>query len=265
MANPVNICEGSQVLFPVGEGCDCPCAQSDWAENNRDYEEYIVNRAPIRLAGNTLDALEGGSTVENDLINNRSSGAYSHAEGSENRATDNYAHAEGFQNIGSGIASHVEGAGNVTGGYTAHAEGLETGAYGRASHAEGYKTKADGRSTHVFGEYNTVNESVGDQNERGRFVEMVGNGFEGYDSNARTLDWLGNEELAGNLTINGTPTDNKHAATVKYVQDYVAEHGGGGGGSKAEILATLGYIEETLTVTDANGNIVTRKILTSGV
>ena len=34
-------------------------------------------------------------------------------------------------------------------------------------------------------------------------MEIIGNGAENNRSNARTLDWNGNETLAGNLTIQG--------------------------------------------------------------
>ncbi len=34
-------------------------------------------------------------------------------------------------------------------------------------------------------------------------MEIVGNGVDGNPSNARTLDWEGNEEIAGNMTVKG--------------------------------------------------------------
>ena len=37
----------------------------------------------------------------------------------------------------------------------------------------------------------------------GVYIEAVGNGYEGSLSNARTLDWSGNETLAGSITANG--------------------------------------------------------------
>lgn len=53
----------------------------------------------------------------------------------------------------------------------------------------------------MFGEYNVAdaNSSVG---SKGSYIEIVGNGTgSSARSNARTLDWNGNEALAGSLTL----------------------------------------------------------------
>jgi hypothetical protein len=83
---------------------------------------------------------------------------------------------------------------------------------GTYSHTEGNGTAATGKSQHVFGEYN-IAENVANGGTRGTYVEIVGNGngiandTKQY-SNARTLDWNGNETLAGNLTLGGSLTIN---------------------------------------------------------
>lgn len=49
-------------------------------------------------------------------------------------------------------------------------------------------------------------------------IEIVGGGkTSAYLSNARTLDWLGNETLAGKLTVGEGPTDDMDVATKQYV------------------------------------------------
>lgn len=84
-------------------------------------------------------------------------------------------------------------------GIASHAEGKATLAIGNNSHAEGTGTIAQNRSQHVFGEYNIADSVSGN---RGTYVEIVGKGQNiANRSNARTLDWDGNEALAGSLTL----------------------------------------------------------------
>ena len=85
-------------------------------------------------------------------------------------------------------------------GKNAHTEGDFTFANGYASHAEGKETKASSNYQHVSGKYNIEDTS-------GTYAEIIGNGTaNNARSNARTLDWSGNEVLAGSLTINGNQT-----------------------------------------------------------
>ena len=139
------------------------------------------------------------------------SGLASHAEGYSPTASNVASHAEGYSTEASGQASHAEGTLCKATGNNAHAEGSSTEASGSASHAEGYVTKAigslshaEGRGTiakgnnqHASGQYN-----IADDNNT--YAEIVGNGTNNNArSNARTLDWQGNEVIAGDLTYNG--------------------------------------------------------------
>lgn len=111
-------------------------------------------------------------------------------------ASANGAVATGVSTTASGRASHAEGQLTTADGQVAHAEGYGTTASGDYSHAEGFGTKASGDHQHAFGKYN-----VEDANDT--YVEIAGNGTgENARSNARTLDWSGNETLAGDLTVN---------------------------------------------------------------
>lgn len=85
---------------------------------------------------------------------------------------------------------------------------------GDYSHAEGTATIANHLSQHVFGEYNIEDPSTAQANARGNYVEIVGNGSENAKSNARTLDWSGNEVLQGSLTLGkGTADETTITAT----------------------------------------------------
>ena len=144
------------------------------------------------------------STAEG--LQTQSLGMYCHAEGYATTAgttasNSAYAHSEGQNTVASGNASHSEGSYTTSSGGSSHAEGSHTVASGRYSHSEGWYTTANHRSQHVFGEYNTADNSSAEGFGRGNYVEIVGNGAsESARSNARTLDWSGNEWIAGTLT-----------------------------------------------------------------
>jgi hypothetical protein len=69
----------------------------------------------------------------------------------------------------------------------------------------GYNNTAKFKSQYVFGEYNITDTSSGASTERGLYIEIAGNGTSlANRSNARTLDWDGNEQLAGTLRLGST-------------------------------------------------------------
>lgn len=147
---------------------------------------------------------EGGNTT--------ASSYYSHAEGYQTTASGWGSHSEGFSTIASGVISHAEGYQTTASGRYSHAEGFSTIASGICSHAEGSDTVASGNSQHVFGRRNIADTAD-------KYVEIVGNGDEGLSpsgSNARTLDWSGNEYLAGNLQAAGL-TDGTTTKTMTEV------------------------------------------------
>ena len=151
--------------------------------------------------GNNSSAIGDNSHAEG--LNGYASGNQSHAEGGNSKATGNQAHAEGSTTTASGTNAHSEGLAATASGYNSHAEGNTTTASGTNSHAEGYNTKAKNKSQHVGGEYNVEDPSSNVASERGTFVEIIGNGEEDFlRSNARALDWEGNEYLSGDLYVN---------------------------------------------------------------
>ena len=163
-----------------------------------------------------LNTIASGTASHAEGCNTTASGSYSHAEGSETTASEGYSHAEGLRTTASGGYSHAEGSETTASGGCSHAEGASTTASGLHSHAEGGNTIASGdyshtegsstiaknRSQHVYGEYNIEDPSSNSGTRRGTYVEIVGNGTEDNSrSNARTLDWFGNESLQGSLTL----------------------------------------------------------------
>lgn len=139
---------------------------------------------------------EGGGT--------KAIGSNSHAEGGGTTASGDQSHAEGGGARAIGDNSHAEGSGTTASGSQAHAEGSGTQANGNGSHTEGIFTIAQYAYQHVFGMYN-ISDSItgGTSDSIGNYIEIVGNGNNENRSNARTLDWSGNEWVAGNLTAAG--------------------------------------------------------------
>lgn len=167
-------------------------------------------------------SINPGTGTESIIENHASSasGIYSHAEGFGTYATDQATHAEGLSTTAGSMASHAEGRTTVASGMYAHAENYSNTASGRSSHVEGENNIANHKAQHVFGEYNIADTNSATGSNRGDFVEIVGNGTDTNNrSNARTLDWSGNEVLAGKLTVGAAPTANMDVATKKYVDD----------------------------------------------
>lgn len=169
---------------------------SDRIAKGTDDNDNVVDGAVIE--GMVVETEFLGTTVSP----NKASGLYSHAEGISTTASESGAHAEGYMTAAIEMASHAEGVGTTASSAVSHAEGGGTIASGEASHAEGENTVANHRSQHVFGEFNFADDSTASATERGNYVEIVGNGTKDDSrSNARILDWSGNEKLAGSLTL----------------------------------------------------------------
>lgn len=172
----------------------------------------------------TLEKTLSSSAITNKVYvisgGNVASNMNAHAEGDFTIASGQNSHTEGCFTIASGDDSHTEGFYTIASGSYSHAEGVDTIASGKNSHVEGYDTIAQRRSQHVFGEYNIADISGADGTVKGNYIEIIGNGTsDSARSNARTLDWSGNEVLAGKLTVGIGPTANMDVATKKYVDD----------------------------------------------
>lgn len=169
-----------------------------------------INRKSGTITGTQSTALgvdceASGSQSFATGLRTIASGSRAHAEGQDTVAGNLSTHAEGLSSQATGSYSHAEGYKSISSGERSHAEGSDTTASGNRSHAEGTFTIASRRSQHVFGEYNIADTQGADGTVKGAYVEIVGNGSNNANrSNARTLDWSGNETLAGKLSTIGT-------------------------------------------------------------
>ena len=194
-------------------------------EVNSGLADKMDTVNPTGSGSFSLNRKAGTTTGTNSFAegyDTTASGNSSHAEGYSTTASGDFSHTEGSGTTASGSRSHAEGYGAIASAYYCHAEGSGTTASGMISHAEGNGTTANHKSQHVFGEYNVLDDSTATANERGNYVEIVGNGISNNSrSNARTLDWSGNEVLSGTIEATGfgatlkqavineiTPTDN---------------------------------------------------------
>ena len=162
-----------------------------------------VNNQSLLGSGN-ISITSGASNIENGT------GTGSLKQAGNNTASGEYSFASGTQTIASKYGSHTEGAYTTASGFYSHAEGYYTTASGQGAHAEGVHTTAKGQVQHVSGQYNVIDNA-------NKYIEIVGNGTPSANSNARTLDWNGNEVLSGKLTVGANPTANMDVATKQYV------------------------------------------------
>jgi hypothetical protein len=182
------------------------CSHAEGMNTEASGTKSHAEGSGTQATGNYGSHAEGSGTT--------ASGTASHAEGNCTTASAYYSHAEGDSTTASGDGSHAEGNYTTASAYYSHAEGSGTTASGDYSHAEGSGTTASSQNQHVQGKYN-----IEDTNNK--YAHIVGNGEDGKNSNAHTLDWEGNAWFAGKLSQEGTPTENKDLVTKKYVDDKV--------------------------------------------
>ena len=184
-------------------------------------EKYIPYAAGRIVTGQTFTFIDDsteqareGAEIFNDYSVNIATGRFSHAEGQATKATGDEAHAEGCITTASGENSHAEGLYSEALGAYSHAEGLGGIASGTAAHAEGAYTKASGRYQHVEGTCNI-------EDTENKYIHIAGNGevYPLKHSNAYTLDWNGNGWFAGNVSVDGTPTNDNDLTTKAYVDN----------------------------------------------
>lgn len=183
-----NYCAHAEGSYTTASGY----ASHTEGESTNATNDYAHAEGYATTAGSRFTHAEGLSTTAN--------GWCGHAEGDHTTAST-YAHAEGYYTTASGDCSSAIGDNTTASGTGSHSEGYHTTASGNYSHAEGYYTIAEAAVQHVFGQYNKPDTGHGnDSASRGSYVEIVGNGVDSSSkSNARTLDWNGNERLAGSL------------------------------------------------------------------
>ena len=175
-------------------------------------------------------------------------GAHAHGEGYNTHATGMSSHSEGEYSTASASSSHAEGNQTIAAGNCSHAEGKNTKATGYASHVQGCFNVPDDY-TNWTEWVSETSYSVGDkvkvtdgttikgyicatanndavftssnwtEDNKINYAEITGNGAAGATSNARALDWDGNEYLNGTLYVNcdNDSTNGTEVATKSYV------------------------------------------------
>lgn len=196
-------------------------------------------------------------------IGSTASGISSHAEGGYTEASGTDSHAEGHTTQASGDAAHAEGSVTRASGIDSHAEGIGSQAKSTASHAQNYYTIAASDKQTAIGKYN-----VEDSNDV--YVFIIGNGTASNRSNALTVDWSGNVEVAGSVKPGNTTagraaiTDaNGKLATSSVtstelsmlsgvISNVQAQLDGKVNASSVEITTANGYIYVLFSVDDDN-------------
>lgn len=178
----------------------------------------------VRASGN--NSLAAGNMVS-------ATGNNSFAQGSNSVASGSGSHATGMSTA-SGTNSNSEGNGSTASGNCSHAEGRGTQAAGDYQHAGGTFNTVDSDAfdawvsgtLYKYGMIATVNDGTNDipyfclvensdatfdsskwqslaSQSRTQFAEIIGNGnSSSVRSNARALDWAGNERLMGDIYVN---------------------------------------------------------------
>lgn len=164
------------------------------------YYIQTERSAYFTLGDRTASSQIGKYSVAEGL-NVTGSGDYSHVEGYGSTASGNHSHAEGYGTTASGVNSHAEGSNTTASQAYAHAEGGGTTASAFGAHAEGSSTVASGSFSHAGGQGTTAasdhQTAIGKYNDNQSSTAFeIGNGTYSAASNALTVDWTGNIELA---------------------------------------------------------------------
>ena len=157
-------------------------AQYDDALENDQINSNELYLTPDSSATNWLNGSATGSVRTSDS-----------ASESDSYTMGSYAVAEGFRTTASSISSH--------------AEGYHTTASGSYSHTGGCSTTAQRLSQTVIGEYNILDTS-GTTTTRGDYAFIIGNGDSSARSNALTVDWSGNLNIAGHINLPNLGSNN---------------------------------------------------------
>lgn len=150
--------------------------------------------APYYTFGTRTGASRGNYSIA-EGVNTTASALASHSEGRYTQATDNDSHAEGYSSKAKGAHSHAEGDAAI--------------ALGTASHAQNQYTIAAKRSQTAIGTFNEEDTSTSTTHPSGissygDYAFIIGNGTNSNArSNALTVDWNGNVEAAGDITVKG--------------------------------------------------------------
>ena len=181
----------------------------------------IFNVGDVTLHGNILlDTWYSRLTVYNINIGSTTARQNTFASGVDRTLI------VGMDNTASQGNSIIYGIGNTVAGINSMAGGRDCYVNGIDAFALGEGTISNYKAQYALGRYNIGDATEGTSNDPGTYIEIIGNGSDNSNrSNARTLDWEGNEWLAGglttqNLTINNSfifPSKTLASVTSRYL------------------------------------------------
>lgn len=196
---------GATMQTKDSSGNNVQIAHLGYGEGNA---ESGTATAPYYTLGERSGAIGNYSVVEgkNITINDGTtsftypivaSGYCSHAEGGGTTASGVWSHAEGYGSAAQNYGAHAEGSFTIASGSLSHAEGYATTAGGGWSHAQNHGTIANGADQTALGKYNVADTTS---------AVIIGNGTSHSRSNALTVDWNGNVNIASGAKykINGS-------------------------------------------------------------
>lgn len=167
-------------------------------------------------------------------------GNYSLVSGRSGAATKYGSSSLGIQTQSLGLYAQSENYLSSAQGESSHAEGMRTYALADYSHSQNYNTIANGEAQTAIGKYNISDTTS---------ALIIGNGASGARSNALTVDWSGNVDAAGTVTVGRDPTSALEVATKQYVD------GLGFGGTATQLQSgTLTSSSTSKTLTDNISN-----------
>lgn len=211
-------------------------------------EGYSTNASGPFSHTEGSDTVASGAFSHAEGSHSTASGSYAHAQGCYTTASGQYSHAEGNNSLASGYYAHAQGQYTIASGECSHAEGYNMTAAGRNSHVFGRYNVVDTNQTFEEWEPNksyflydkvkrTANNTVKsyickimnadasftesnwyDITGEQKYIEIVGNGITGNASNARALDWDGNERLKGDLYV-GCNSDSTGGVKIARIPD----------------------------------------------
>ena len=147
---------------------------------------------------------------------NLASGQFSFAAGAHTQATDYYCFSTGLSTKAIGFASFAIGQVTEANGICSISVGNHTIANGNASMAAGNYTITSGKGSFVTGHYNiedtgTASDNPFNNNDYKKYAFIIGNGNKVNNvvtrSNALAVDWYGNLEIAGSITLGYSGND----------------------------------------------------------
>lgn len=175
-------------------------------------------------------------------------GNYSHAEGDNTNAKGRDSHAEGSNTSAAGAHSHAAGQYNVEDSYSSWPEWVSSTAYGvgdkvKVTVTENNTTTVQGyvcKTANSDAEFTAANWTA---DSAMNYVEIIGNGTaNNARSNARALDWSGNEYLAGDLYVHAN-SNSTGGNKVLVAADVPVESGTGVGSIQSKAFR---YSNQTL-------------------